>query len=29
VAQAEANAGALAHGPLTPAQLAQVSDLLA
>ena len=29
VAQAEANAGALAHGPLTPSQLAEVARLLA
>jgi aryl-alcohol dehydrogenase-like predicted oxidoreductase len=29
VAQVEENAGALAHGPLTPAQLAEVERLLA
>jgi aryl-alcohol dehydrogenase-like predicted oxidoreductase len=29
LAQAEDNAGALAHGPLTPAQLAEIDALLA
>jgi aryl-alcohol dehydrogenase-like predicted oxidoreductase len=29
VAQVEENAGALAHGPLTPQQLAEIDGLLA
>ena len=28
VAQAEENAGAIAHGPLTPAQMAEIDALL-